>query len=112
MDSELNQYRQIIKRVLLKHAERVPSHGELEIHPVFDEERDIYLLVSHGWDATGRTHDVIFHLMLKDGKIWIEVDGSEEGIADELNQTGITKDKIVLGFYRPKRREITEFAIA
>ena len=40
------------------------------------------------------------------------MDGTEEGIALELVELGIPREDIVLGFYRPERREITEFAIA
>lgn len=57
-------------------------------------------------------HAVILHMRLQNGKVWIEQDGTETGVADELLQAGIPKDDIVLGFYRPERRAITEFAVA
>ena len=39
----LNQYRTLIKQVLTQHAEYVPSHGQIETVPVFDEQHDHYL---------------------------------------------------------------------
>jgi hypothetical protein len=52
------------------------------------------------------------HLEIRDGKIWILTDNTEEGIATELADAGIAKDRIVLGFYPPALREMGEFAVA
>ncbi len=50
-------------------------------------------------------------LRMWDGKIWIEWDGIEEGVTQELVELGVPKEDIVLGFYRPQRRRMTEFAV-
>lgn len=112
MDCQLDSYRQIIKQIVLQHAEYTPSHGAIETQPVFDEAHDNYLLLDIGWDRTGRVHSVLLHLQIKNNKVWVEVDGTEEGIAHELVEAGIPKENIILGFYRPQRRSLTEFAIA
>lgn len=109
---QLANYRTRVKQILLRHAEYAPSLGEVESVPVFDERGDHYLLVDFGWNRTGRVHSVILHLQLKNGKVWIERDGTEEGIAYDLLEAGIPKEDIVLAFYRPERRAITEFAVA
>jgi len=111
MDQLVN-YRTLIKQVLLRNAEYAPSLGEIESIPVFDERSDQYFLVDFGWNRTGRVHSVILHLQIKNNKVWIERDGTEEGIAYDLLEAGIPKEDIVLAFYRPERRAITEFAIA
>jgi hypothetical protein len=109
---KLTRYRSLIKQILLHHAEYAPSLGQIESLPVFDDQNNQYFLVNFGWDRTGRVHSVILHLRIKNDKVWIERDGMEEGIATELLEAGIPKDDIVLAFYRPERRAITEFAIA
>lgn len=108
----LANYRKLIRQILLRHAENAPSLGEVESLPVFDEVNDHYFLIDFGWNRTGRVYSVILHLRIKDGKVWIERDGTEEGIAYELTEAGIPPDAIVLAFYRPERRAITEFAVA
>jgi hypothetical protein len=108
----LNHYRDSIKQVLLRNAEQAPTLGEVESMPVFDEQNNQYLLVDFGWDRTGRVHSVVLHLQVKNGKVWIERDGTEEGIAYALMEAGIPREDIVLAFYRPERRAITEFAVA
>ena len=45
-----------------------------------------------------------------DDKVWIQYDGTEDGIADELIEAGIPQDKIVLGFRPPEIRPYTGFA--
>lgn len=58
----------------------------------------------------------IFHddtlIDILDGKVWIQRDGTEYGIARELEKAGIPKHHIVLGFHTPDVRPFTEYAVA
>ena len=109
---KLTKYRNIIKNVLSRHAEQTPSIGQITTTPVFDEHNDNYMVVDMGWDPTGRVHAVVLHLHLLNGKVWVEVDETENGITPELLDAGIPKEDTVLGFYRPERRKLMEFAVA
>jgi hypothetical protein len=109
---KLNNYRNIIKRLVSRHAAQKPSIGDIKAVPIFDEHRDNYLVVDMGWDCMGRVHSVALHLHIQNEKIWIEVDGTENGVTQELLDAGIPKEDIVLGFYRLERRKLTEFAAA
>jgi hypothetical protein len=53
----------------------------------------------------------VLHLDIKKGKIWIQYDGTEVGIADELVKLGVPKKDIVLAFHDPLLREYTGFAV-
>ena len=108
----LDRYREIVETVLRKYAAHPPSHGSIETELIRDPQRSEYLLVDLGWDATGRVHSVFGHVRLKDGKVWIEEDGTEKGFAVEFVEAGIPKEDIVLAFYRPERRKLTEYAVA
>lgn len=44
--------------------------------------------------------------------LWIQLDGTEDGIAGDLLAAGIPKDRIVLGFKSPDSRQHTGFAVA
>ena len=55
---------------------------------------------------------VMIHIRLKDGKIWVEEDWTEEGVAADLLQKGITREEIVLAFHPPQVRQYTEFVVA
>ena len=57
-------------------------------------------------------HGCIVHIDIINGKIWIQRDGTEHGIADELTGAGIPKDHIILGFREPELRQYTGYAVA
>lgn len=108
---KLDNYRRMIQQIVARHAQYKPSHGRIETLPICDTDHDQYLLMDVGWDQTGRVHAVVFHLRIQEGKIWVEWDGTEYGVAQELLEAGVLKEDIVLAFYRPERRQLTELAL-
>jgi len=111
MDS-LETYREIIERVLSDYAAVPYAHGDFKTEVVFDRDRDRYLLIDVGWDGKRRVHGCIVHIDIIDGKLWIQRDGTEQGIALDLEQAGIPKEQIVLGFREPELRQYTGYALA
>lgn len=73
---------------------------------------DRYLLIEIGWDKGRRIYGVLIHIDIMGDKLWIQQDGTEEGIADELAALGIPKERIVLAYKSLPRRQITEFAVS
>ena len=71
-----------------------------------------YELVYAGWNGHRRIHGSVIHVDVRDGKVWIQHDGTEEGIAERLVSAGIPPDHIVLAFRHPKDRQYTSFAVA
>ncbi len=108
----LEQDRQIVQKIISEYAEITYANREIERHIVFDRDRDRYLLIIVGWEGVRQVHGCIIHVEIIDGKIWIHRDGTEDGIASELNQAGIPKERIVLGFKSPRMRKHTGFAVA
>ena len=108
---KLTQYRQIIEKIFNKHSQYKPSHGEIESISILDFKSDNYLLLDSGWDKTGRVHAVFLHLRIVNEKIWIEWDGTETGITEDLLNLGVDKQNIVLAFMRPQQRKLTDFAV-
>lgn len=49
-------------------------------------------------------------LNIKNHKVWVQHDGTEVGIADELVKLGVPKEDIVLAFHEPLVRKYTGFA--
>ena len=79
---------------------------------VVDRERGRYLLVDLGWDDLTRVHGALVHVDVIDGKFWIQYDGTEEGVATQLVEAGVPRDRIVLASRHPTIRAYTEFAVA
>jgi hypothetical protein len=109
---DLNRYRTIIKDLIREYAKVRPSVGDVQIEVVFDESNDHYELVYAGWNRTYRIHGSVVHIDIRDGKVWIQEDGTHDGIANDLVRAGIPKDRIVLGFKHPGLRPHTGFAVA
>ncbi len=110
MDTQTT-YREIIKQIILKYAQFRPSHGDIRLDPFFDEIRDRYGLMQVGWSQGKRVRGNLIYITLKDNKVYIEYDGIETGITNDLVNAGIPKENIVLAFYSPEIRQQTEFAV-
>jgi XisI protein len=109
---QLNKYRQIIRSALKSYADISYANVSVKNRSAFDVETDQYIILSEGWDNDQHLHGVLIHVEIIDGKVWIQVDGTEDGIAEELIQAGIPKEDIVLGFHEPEVRKYTGFAVA
>jgi hypothetical protein len=53
----------------------------------------------------------IVHIDIRNGKIWVQYDGTEEGMANRLLELGVPRDDIVLAFHPPYKRQYTNFAV-
>lgn len=111
MDSLNNQFRQIIQKILEEYADFFGNGEQVKVEMVLDEKNGHYLLVETGWENGYRIYGCLLHFDLIDGKVWIQHDGTEEGVANDLVAAGIPKAHIILGFKAPEVRKYTEFAV-
>ncbi|NCC36182.1 MAG: XisI protein [Chloroflexia bacterium] len=108
---KLTQYRTYIEQILREYSTYKPAYGEVEMEVVIDHQHDHYQLLTIGWHKHQRIHGTILHIDIRDGKIWIQQDGTEEGVANRFVEQGVPKTDIVLGFQPPYKRPYTDFAI-
>ncbi len=106
----LTHYRHHIQQLLDEYGTYKPSYGEVEVEQIVDPIHDHYQLMTVGWNGQQRIHGCLVHIDIKNGKIWIQHDGTEEGIAHRLVEAGVPKEDIVLAFHAPFKRQFTEFA--
>ena len=108
----LNRYRKIVSEILSGHLAANYAVGDIKKELVLDERNDRYLVMMIGWEGPRRVHGALIHVDIVDGKIWIHRDGTEDGIAGELEEAGVPKSDIVLGFREPDVRPYTGYAAA
>ncbi|MEH1948684.1 MAG: XisI protein [Nostoc sp.] len=108
----LETYQKIIEDVLNEYIKIPYSNRQLETKLIIDSTATNYIVMTLGWQGEERVHGCIIHIEIINGKIWIQRDGTEYGIANELVAAGIPKDKIVLAFHPEDVRQYTDFAIA
>jgi len=106
----LDRDRRVVRDVIVGHSRHKSSVGEVEVEVILDEANDHYELMHTGWVGHRRIHGPVLHIDIRDGKIWIQHDGTEEGVAEELVEAGIPRDRIVLAFKHPSRRSLTDYA--
>jgi len=109
---KLDRYRAIIEQALTNHLGDLKDYPEFRTKTIFDRQSDSYLLLREGWDKSRRVHAIIVHLEIIDGKIWVQEDWIEHSITAELEEAGVPKNDIVLGFQPPYVRPHTDYAAA
>jgi hypothetical protein len=100
---KVTTYRQLIQQLLTDYANLVaqqPTPG-METLLAFDETRDQYLWMQVGWQGQQRVCGSTIYVRLVEGKIQIEQDWTEDGIATDLQRAGVPTDDIVLAFHEP-----------
>jgi len=109
--ARLDEYRAVVQQVLDKYGQTRPRIGDAEVEAIVGAAHDHYQLVNVGWNGQRRVYGCFLHIDIKNGKIWIQHDGTEIGIANELVALGIPKQDIVLGFHAPYKRQYSGFAV-
>ncbi|WP_395090507.1 element excision factor XisI family protein [Armatimonas sp.] len=111
MDS-LNHLRDVIRQVFMSWEELAKQGIGFHVVTFLDTQNDRYLLQQVQTTGERYQSQTLAHLEIRDNKIWILTDNTEQGIATELVAAGLEKSQIVLGFYPPRVRLRGEFAAA
>jgi len=105
----VEKYRVHVQKLIEKYGHC--SSNDVETQIITDEKHDHYQLVHVGWCNNRRTYGCVLHIDLKNDKIWIQHDGTEIGMANELVALGVPKEDIVLAFHAPYKRPYTGFGL-
>ncbi|MGH9800328.1 MAG: element excision factor XisI family protein [Blastocatellia bacterium] len=97
--TKLNNYRKILPQVLEYHAALPAEPTNAESIPICDPVHDNYLLMDIFPDPKGSAAHIVVHLRLKNGKVRVERDGIEDGIAQDLIKAGVAEKDIEYTFY-------------
>lgn len=109
---KMNRYRRILQETIERHAQMTTEPPQPESFVISDTVHDHYLLMDVGWEANKRAHYIVVHLRLIDGKVIIEDDGIEYGIARDLIDAGIPAEDIMIALDSPQPRPLTGLVAA
>ena len=115
MDSlarKLNRYRHIIEQLLTEIASVPYAYGAVQDKTIFDRKADRYIVVSEGFDKDGRVNNIVSHIEILNGKVWLQADNTDRVIARQLEEAGIPKSDLVIGFRPPDIRALMDYAVA
>jgi hypothetical protein len=108
---QLDRYRGIVRRLIEEYAACKPAYGDIRTEAVVDRERDHYEVMQVGWDGGRRVHGSVIHIDIRGGKVWIEHNGTDARLGEELVAAGIPRQDIVLGFQPAEVRPLTSYGV-
>ncbi|GAB4294148.1 MAG: hypothetical protein Fur0025_30670 [Oscillatoriaceae cyanobacterium] len=111
ISSKLTKYQQIVQNLLKEYAKNKPANGDYEVQTIFDTERNHYQIVHLGWHHNRWVHHCTIHLDIRNEKFWIFNNSTEHDIAADLVELDVPKQDIVLGFYPPSMRKMSDYAV-
>jgi hypothetical protein len=112
---KLTQYKENIKAALAYYAtsRRLINAGDSEFQLIFDDENGHYQLYRVGWEDLRRIHYCIFHIDIKNDKVWVQEDATDYDITGVLEEEFmIPRQDIVLAFHAPYNRPYPGYALA
>ena len=113
MDKKIETYQNIITKLLEEYADSFnQSSKSIEAKLIFDFERLSFQLLNIGWRKGEYFFYVVFHLEIKNDKVWVNENRTDLLIAQMLVEEGIPKTDIVLGLQSPETRAFSGYAIA
>ena len=110
---KITKYQQILGDILKEYAQIKKSYKpDVKYQTLMDKEDNHYVLLSIGFDKQRFVYNTVFHFDIINGKVWLQQNNTDVLIADELEERGVLKSDIVLGFVPPQARSFLGFAMA
>jgi hypothetical protein len=108
----IEQYRQSVKELLTEYAIGWDTGNEVESQLMFDAEHDHYQWSRVGWKGSERIYHCVLHFDIKDGKVWLQQNMTDQDPAAKLVEMGVPREDIVLGFQPLYARPYTDYGVA
>jgi hypothetical protein len=109
---KLIKYREFLQALLSRYAQEDVSDESVEVQLMIDTQHDHYQWMNVGWRGSKRIYHCIMHFDIKDGKIWLQQNMTDQDPAEELVEMGVPREDIVLGLQPPYKRPYTDYGVA
>ncbi|MBD2625127.1 XisI protein [Trichormus variabilis] len=93
---KIAKYREYIQTLLTNYAKDDISTNEVDVELIFDTEHYHYQWMNVGWEDLNRVYRTVIHFDIKNGKIWLQQNLTEENPAEDLVKMGVSREDIVL----------------
>jgi XisI protein len=110
----IKNYHNVIASIVKEVYLLFPPSKDIDYQLIMDEKRGHYLIYAVGWKGQEWVYDSYLHIDIKpNGKVWLQHDGTDLRIGQQMIEQGIKKSDIVVGFQPPfARTQMQGFAIA
>lgn len=102
------KYSQIIKDKLADIANSMIANlPDLQTELIIDEGNNHFILLDMGWQNEEFIHEWVFHIEIKDNKVWIHEDVTDTNIAKQLIDAGIDESDIRISAWQMPESNIS-----
>lgn len=112
MGSKLKKYESAILSILNGYAKIKYANIVGGNQLIIDSKNHQYKVITIGWEGDQFVHDCSMHFAIIDNKIWIQQNMTEWEVGEMLEESGVPKSDIVVGFLSPDLRPYTKYAVA
>ena len=112
MDNKLKKYEAAIIGILNEYAKIKYANIQGGNQLVIDKEHKQYQVITIGWEDNQFVHDCPMHFAIINDKVWIQQNMTEWEVGEMLEESGIPKSDIVIGFLSPDLRPYSKYAVA
>lgn len=109
---KLTKYQSCIQELLTRYANEDKGNSDVEVLLIFDVERGHYQWMNVGWEGFDRIYRCAVHLDLRDSKVWLQQNLTDQNPAAELMEMGVAREDIILGLQPPYKRPYTDYGVA
>ena len=110
--TKLKQYKKILTEVFTYQSTLHFSNApEVEQQLIINKDETQFLVMVIGWIEEEYKHFTLLHAQLKDDKVWLHQNNTDEDIGAVLEKKGIPKLEIVIGFLTPFERALSDYAV-
>ena len=112
MDRKLKKYEKAILDILNEYAKIKYANVTGGNQLIADKENLRYQVVTIGWEGNKFVHDCPMHFDIINGKVWVQQNMTEWEVGEMLEERGVSRHDIVVGFLPPELREYSKYAMA
>ena len=109
---KIEKYKKIVRKIVEEVVAMSPEMEDgVENQLITDDEHGHYLYFGVGWENKGKDwfYATFIHIDVKpNGRVWLQHDGTDLRIANQLIERGIPKNDIVIGFQPPYVRDMMQ----
>ena len=109
---KIKKYQKAILSILEEYAKIEYANVDGKNYLVADKENHHYQVMTIGWQGVKFVHDCPMHFDIINDKIWVQQNMTEWDVGKMLEEQGVKKQEIVVGFLTPFLREATDYAVA
>lgn len=113
MDTKVKLHKEVVCQLIEEIGALLPlEEGGVENQIIVDNKNGHYLLFGVGWEGSKWFYASFLHIDVKaNGKVWIQHNGIDLPIVEKLEDKGLLKSDIILGYQPQSVRQYTGYAI-